>query len=420
MRHNKPVCFVISLLLCAAFLAVGFSPAAMVFESDTPAPEENVVSGQPVDTSTDPTAAYESKISDLDAKMKAIQEENKKIESQLKSTTSEKQQAQVKRGNIDYEIKLTKDEIDILAERIRLLENDIHKKLEEIEVKQEEIDESYQLYLKRMRALYMSDDVTTLGLILGADDFTTFLNITDTMNRVAEHDSNLIQELTVQRRELEQTKAELNQRLEELEEDRKATEEKKHQLSGQLQAADLQIHSLAEDEKAYNAELEKNKAMMAAMKKEMDDLYAKIEWSKNPYVGGQMMWPVPGFYTISSNYGWRFGGSDFHTGMDVAGGGKSIYGANVVAANAGTVKYTNWSYTPGRGYGIYVLLDHGGNISTMYAHLSNIQVKVGDNVTAGQVIGNVGSTGWSTGPHLHFEVRVNGQHTNPLPYVKGK
>ena len=110
-------------------------------------------------------------------------------------------------------------------------------------------------------------------------------------------------------------------------------------------------------------------------------------------------------------YGSRFGGSDFHTGIDISGGG--AYGSPVLAANSGTVKVANTSFTPGYGYGKYVIIDHGGGIQTLYGHMSALSVSVGDVVAQGQKIGEVGSTGWSTGPHIHFEIRVNNKAVNP-------
>jgi murein DD-endopeptidase MepM/ murein hydrolase activator NlpD len=410
LPSNRYVASILSLVLCAAILVAG--PVREAFAA-------TVINGQPA-TLQSTVSNYQSQIAQINSRMKQIEEENKQLQNEIQKAKTEKEQAKAKRNVIDQQIKLTKDEISLLQERIQLLEQDIAEKKREISEKQAEIDRNYALYLQRMRAMYMQDDTTTLGLLLGADSFTTFLTNTDSMARVAEHDRKLVANLTSQREELEQAKAELAQRLEQLESDKAQNEEKQQTLSGQLQAADLQIHSLDQMEKEYYADLEKNKAMLAAMRQEINDLYAKIEWSKNPYVGGEMAWPVPGFYRISSEYGYRFGGSDFHTGMDIAGTNGSIYGATVVAANTGTVKYVNWSYTPGRGYGIYLILDHGGGISTLYAHLSNITVSLGDVVGKGDPIGNVGSTGWSTGPHLHFEVRVNGSHTNPKPYVIGR
>ncbi len=155
------------------------------------------------------------------------------------------------------------------------------------------------------------------------------------------------------------------------------------------------------------------------MQAELERIFQQIEWDKNPYVGVDMLLPVPGFYNLSSYYGWRFSNTDYHTGVDIWGSG--IHGQNVVAANAGTVRTTNWSYVPGKGYGIFVIIDHGGNVATLYAHLHNISVNVGDVVQRGDIIGNVGNTGWSTGPHLHFEIRLgqDQKSTNPLPYLQG-
>ena len=119
--------------------------------------------------------------------------------------------------------------------------------------------------------------------------------------------------------------------------------------------------------------------------------------------------------------GWRFGGTDYHTGIDIAGlnsAGQGIYGKPILAAADGTVAFTQTNYVAGRGYGIYLIIDHGGGISTLYGHTSGLAVNVGDTVKRGQTIAYVGSTGWSTGPHLHFEVRVNGSHVTPWSYLK--
>ncbi len=128
-----------------------------------------------------------------------------------------------------------------------------------------------------------------------------------------------------------------------------------------------------------------------------------------------MTHPAPELTQITSSYGLRFNRSNFHTGVDFSVAG--AYGKAVVAANAGKVAFVNTAYTPGYGYGKYLILDHGGGITTLYAHNSAILVQEGQTVEKGQKIAQVGSTGWSTGPHCHFEVRVNGTHTDPMPYL---
>ena len=170
-------------------------------------------------------------------------------------------------------------------------------------------------------------------------------------------------------------------------------------------------------QKEYEANYKELSAMQKQIQAELLDIYKNLKTSDEAYVGGEMMWPVPGYSKISSYYGWRFNNTDFHTGIDITGAG--VHGAPVVAANTGTVvhtkscPYNGYSY----GYGTYVIVDHGGGITTLYAHLSAISVNVGDIVVMGQQIGKLGNTGWSTGAHLHFEVRVDGEAKNPISYV---
>ena len=136
----------------------------------------------------------------------------------------------------------------------------------------------------------------------------------------------------------------------------------------------------------------------------------------SPHYGiGEMAWPVPGFYNITSSYGARYDGADFHSGIDIAD--KAIYGAPVIAAEAGTVLRAIKDYEPGVGYGMYIIIAHGDDISTLYGQLSEIFVNSGDTVDKGQVIANVGSTGYTTEPHLQFEVRKNGITVDPVTYL---
>lgn len=130
---------------------------------------------------------------------------------------------------------------------------------------------------------------------------------------------------------------------------------------------------------------------------------------------GEMAWPVPGFYQVSSGYGKRYDGEDFHIGMDISG--EDITGAPVIAAETGTVVNVATDYTPGRGYGKWVIIKHEGTVSTLYAMLDEILVKTGDKVEKGQVIAKAGSTGSANEPHLHFEVREGAAAVDPTLYL---
>jgi murein DD-endopeptidase MepM/ murein hydrolase activator NlpD len=132
------------------------------------------------------------------------------------------------------------------------------------------------------------------------------------------------------------------------------------------------------------------------------------------YIGGQMTWPLPSDKNMpSSTFGWRFHPIFFewrmHNGIDLGG----IKGNNIVSANEGVVSIASW----GEGYGYYVVVDHGGGVSTLYAHCSKLLVSAGQSVKKGQVISLIGATGWATGPHLHFEVIIGGKRVDPLLYI---
>ena len=161
-----------------------------------------------------------------------------------------------------------------------------------------------------------------------------------------------------------------------------------------------------------------------ALQKKADELEAELKRiasssTNSKYTGGTMTWPLPGYYGISSYFGNRLHPVlkvyKMHTGVDIAGAGCN--GKNVVAAANGKVITAGWI----SGYGYTVMIDHGGGIVTLYAHSQKLLVKKGDTVKAGDVIMLVGSTGYATGPHVHFEVRVNGKYVNPLNgYIKKK
>jgi len=365
-------------------------------------------------------SAYQSQINNINAQIDRLDQQRQQIASNIAGARDERAQETLRRNSINEEISITQRQINYLSQRIDLLEQYIEAQLEAIEDKQAEINRNHELLLARTRAQFVQDSNSTLGLVLGADSFVSLLTRTNSMVRIAERDHRLVETLRQQRIELEEAKADLEASLEEQEADRILVDQRQRELNTQVEAANLRIGELDAREREFQRDYEQNRAQRQQMLREIDDLFARIQamMSQEDYVGGDMAWPVPGHTRITSEFGSRFGGRDFHTGIDIASSGSgSINGAPVVAANAGTVVHTNWNHAPGRGYGIFIIIDHGGNISTLYAHLSNISVSVGQTVERGQTIGNVGSTGWSTGPHLHFEVRQSGTAVNPRPWI---
>lgn len=383
-----------------------------------------------------------SKIEELNNRYVELENEKKAIQSQISSVQSQKaQQSQVK-NQLEGEISVTTEQIELLDEKIAFLEEDIAyqealiiqndeeiaAKEEEIVLKQEEILENEELLRQRLRRSYMEGTPTTLEVLLGAGSFFSMLSGTEMVTRMVNRDKDLLAVLADEKISLEEDRkylqmvrdenelirAELETSKAEQEKARELQDEKAEELQGQVEKINSEIQSLEATEKEYYANQAKIQAEMKAAQNEITQIYASLE-SVGEYTGGAFGWPLPGYSMITSYYGWRFNNTDYHTGIDISGA--NVYGKSVVAANPGRVAFINTNYTNGVGYGIYMIVDHGGGYSTLYAHLSSIDVSVGDVVARGTPIAKVGSTGWSTGPHLHFEVRINGQHQNPLNYL---
>ncbi len=349
----------------------------------------------------------------LNSKYKKLQEQNNAVQQKINAAASEKQKQVVIKQEIDGQINTTIEQIDTLDERITVLEQRIAEKTREMSAKQKEIDENFSLYQQRLRAMCSLQGTSTLGLMLGVDDFSDMLLRTEVVTAVAQHDTDLINELKEQKAELEAIKKEIEGDKTSVEEDKRETVSKQEELKAQQATAVSRIQDIAAQEQEFLANKAELTKQMQQVQAEISAIIAEINKTSlnTKYIGGGMAWPSASLFQVTCPYGSRFGGSDFHTGIDISGGG--AYGSPVLAANSGTVKVANTAVTSGWGYGKYVIIDHGGGIQTLYGHMSALSVSVGDVVAQGQKIGEVGSTGWSTGPHIHFEIRVNNKAVNP-------
>ena len=364
---------------------------------------------------------YREQISDLQDEQIKIQEEMKDYNNKINNIKDDKKKQQAIANTIDEKISITEKAIALGLEKIELTTTYINNKNAEIAAKEEDIEYTLQLFRDRIKAIYMtggySDTTNSLVMLLSSKSISEFLTRSEYLERIAEHDKQIVEELRVELLALEEEKKALEEEKAVLEEEKAELEKEQAELEKQLKEAKSSIQDLSAMQKEYEANYKELSEMQKQIQAELLDIYKNLNTSNGAYVGGEMMWPVPGFSKISSYYGWRFNNTDFHTGVDITGSG--VHGAPVVAANTGTVvhtktcPYNGYSY----GYGTYVIVDHGGGITTLYAHLSAIDVKVGDLVVMGQQIGRVGNTGWSTGAHLHFEVRKSGSAVNPISYI---
>ena len=408
--------FLVSVLcLCLSVLMAIASPVVFANETDGNA------EAAPVEEKDPTEEEYRSQISDLQDEQIKIQQEMKDYNNKINNIKDDKKKKQAVANSIDEKISITQKAIEVGLDKIELTNKYIFYKKQEISKKENDIENTLQLFRDRVKAIYMtggySDTANSLVMLLSSRSVSEFLTRNEYLERIAEHDKQIVSELRDELVKLEEERVELEAEKAVLEEEKAALEKEQEELEKQLKEAKSSIQDLNAMQKEYEANYAELSAMQKKIQAELLDIYKNLNTSNEAYVGGEMMWPVPGYSKISSYYGWRFNNTDFHTGIDITGSG--VHGAPVVAANTGTIVHTNvcpyngYSY----GYGTYIIVDHGGGITTLYAHLSAIDVKVGDIVVMGQQIGRVGNTGWSTGAHLHFEVRKNGDSVNPISYV---
>jgi len=255
-------------------------------------------------------------------------------------------------------------------------------------------------------------DVQYLDVLLGSKNIVDFVYNYFLISEMLEYNIKLIEEAASQKQEIEDIVKNLATQKEEI-----ITKKKEYQKTNQIlentkTSKQYYMSKLTEEEKQIQEKMQEYQNEMAAIEIEIRKLSGLQSFGEN-YIGGDMIWPVPGYTTITSQYGMRThpitGLYKLHTGTDIG----APIGANFVASATGVVTKAEYN----KYYGNMVIIDHGGGVQTLYAHGSEIVAKLGDLVSAGDIILKVGSTGYSTGPHAHFEIRINGNTLNPLHHV---
>jgi len=280
-----------------------------------------------------------------------------------------------------------------------------------LQEKEEALKKKTETLNQRLRDIYMKGNLSYLEVLVGSTSMSDFLTRLDFLRRLMENDAKLVRETTAERDELARQKRELEEKKEQVVSLKRATELKRNTLAARSQEREETLKRLQADKAACERAIRELEESSRKLTQIIQQYQSKNPNPSPPQGNGSMIWPAAG--PITSGYGMRwhpiYGTYSMHTGIDIG----APHGAPVKAADGGTVIYVGWM----GGYGNTVIVDHGGGISTLYAHLSGFAVSAGSNVSQGQVIAYVGSTGNSTGPHLHFEVRINGYHTNPLAYL---
>ncbi len=366
-----------------------------------------------------PVPAYaDSTLDHLNGQYSELEKQQQAIKDKLNKTKTEKQKQEAIRKNLTNQITTTQKQITLLDNKISYLQNDIADKEQRINELSAEVVQQQDLFMKRIRSIYKTSVGTSmLGMVFGVDSLGSYLSYGKYLSRISEHDSALLQTLSDNIEELRTLQAQMQAEKEDLADTKVTAESKKASLTSQKTEVESTLQDIKKLEQEYMADQAAVEKEMKQIQADIDAIYASTAGSGSQvdYSGTGFIYPVKGYTYISSYYGWRFNNTNYHTGVDFPAPANTP----IRASASGTVIYVRTGAGYGRawGYGNYVIVDHGGGFSTLYAHCTSIPVSVGDTVTKGQTIAYVGTTGWSTGYHLHFEIRRNGAHTNPLNYL---
>jgi murein DD-endopeptidase MepM/ murein hydrolase activator NlpD len=350
---------------------------------------------------------------DINQTQQQLQEVDRQIQQQqsnLNSTKKKEKSIMNEINSIEKNIYQTEQDITNISDRIAYLENNIAETQQDIDKMQDNLDEQTSILKERLVYIYENGDSSYLEVLLAADDLKDFLTRNDMLGSIIQQDQDLIKSINQQKKELDLKKSGLEVKKRELVNIKASQETKKDSLAAQKDQKQDVLGNVQKEKAQYAkavAELEQSS-------KELEAMIRRQQGGGGPSIGtGIYTWPAPGYTAITSPFGMRYHPilktRKLHTGVDIG----APMSASIVAADSGKVIFCGWM----TGYGQVVVIDHGGGKSTLYAHQSRILVSNGQSVNKGQTIGKVGSTGWSTGPHLHFEVRVNGTPVNPMGYI---
>lgn len=357
-----------------------------------------------------------------DAKEDKSEAEEKRDEAQeiLDSLESKRDDLAAYVEELDGQLATLQNQIADLNSQIDTLNVQITEKQAELEVAKTEEQQQYNDMKKRIQFLYENGDMDYLEVIMTAGSMSEMLNRSEYISQISEYDYNMLTSLIAIREQIANDEAKLNADLASVESLKAEAEEKSATVETLISTKTAEIgnyeKSIAEQEeivRQYEADVKAQDDLIARLEREALLREQAASGTTNVvYSGGALLWPCPASTRITSYFGSREqpvpGASTNHKGIDIG----VPTGSQVIAAASGTVIVSTYSSSAG----YYITISHGGGLSTVYMHNSQLLVNVGDTVTAGQVIALSGSTGYSSGPHLHFGVRVNGEYVNPLSY----
>ncbi len=406
-RLVQVICLVLALMLTMslALMAVGSTGAGAIGEQ------------------------YQGEIDSIEAQKQELQSEREGMQAGIDELEAQKASVLEQKAALDAQNELARQEIELIDEQIALYSGLVDQKAEELEQARDEENAQLEVYKAHIRAMEENGKYTYLDIIFRCASLPELLTAMDQIGEIMEADKRLYDEYSAARQRTEEIKAEYEATLAELGEQSDELAEQKAALEEEIASAVELINELEEDLERAREEYAINEAAEAALNAQLDAINAQIAaeeeaarqeamQNNQQYTGtgstatGSYIWPCPSSTYVTSRYGYRthpiFGDQRFHSGIDIS----ANTGATIVAADSGTVSVATYSDS----YGNYVTIYHSNGTYTLYAHMSSLAVSAGQSVSQGDTIGYAGSTGWATGPHLHFEIRANGGTVDPLAY----
>lgn len=366
--------------------------------------------------------SVESELDDAKKEQNSLEKEKKSAQKTLDKLESKKENLQEYIKEIDADLNTRENEIKDLTKQLSEKETQIEETQKALDEAIEKSERQYAAMKERIRYVYENGNASYIEMILQAKSFADFLNRAELVSQVYAYDKNMLnayqevkESIAATKTQLENDKATIEKlqsdaqyQKQQLEIVAKAKEKQVNQYNAQITDMEAQI-------KAYDEEIRQQTEVIRQLEEEVKRQKAANGGAANTkYDGGMFKWPCPSSTRVTSEFGMRphpiFHVNKMHNGIDIG----ASYGADIIAAYGGTVVASTYNSSMGN----YIMIDHGSELYTIYMHCSSLLVKSGAKVTAGQVIAKVGSTGNSTGNHLHFGVRLNGSYVSPWNYLK--
>lgn len=355
-------------------------------------------------------------VQSLESDLKSIQDSLASIQRNINKAKEAKENQIYIKSQLDQEITLTETKVETLEKLISEYNTQISDREKEIDQKTKDIDDALYIIKERLILQHETGNSNIISYVLGSSDFAELLTRIEIANALFEYDKSIIEKLTNDRIELTSLKDELTDTRDKCSVSIEELELEKANLQEKVNASIDYINAYRQDEAAYQKQYDAKASEMESIENEIKDILRQIELQeRTDYSNSEFRFPLAydATYWNTGGFGWRVWSNgrktDYHKGVDFA----AARGTPIYASNSGTVILHRNSPS----YGLYLIIDHGGGVTSLYAHCSQLLVSTGDEVKKGDKIAEVGSTGDSTGNHLHFSILENGVHVDPMKYI---